>query len=61
MSAIQSFLSMIPMFVTPFILALFTFISAYVFRFGMSKSGIHFDYILFSIYVIAACVLGGAI
>lgn len=51
----------LPVLIAPFILFFFSLITAYVFRFGRPKSGIHFDYILFVLVVIVALVLGGAI
>ena len=50
-----------PMLIAPFILTLFSFISAYVLKFGVRGSGIHFDYILFTLYVVIALIIGGAI
>lgn len=51
----------LPFFVAPFILALFSFISAYVLKFGVRGTGIHADYIMFTFYVVLACLLGGVL
>ena len=42
-------------------LVLFSLVSAYVFRFGLPKTGIYFDYILFALFTVAALLLGGVI
>ncbi len=47
--------------VAPLILVFFSLVTAYVLRLGVKGSGIHFDYILFALYVVAALVIGGAI
>lgn len=39
-------------------LVLFTLVSAYVFKFGKEKSGINFDYALFSLVVLVALMVG---
>lgn len=51
----------LPFFVAPIVWFLFSLISAYVFKFGVRRTGIHFDYVLFAIVVIIASVLGGVI
>ena len=61
MSVVKSILQSLPMFVAPFILVIFSMVSAYVFRFGLPRTGIHFDYILFVIVVVVALAIGGAI
>lgn len=57
----QAVLHYLPLIVAPVVLALFSLVSAYVFKFGLRRTGISFDYILFAIYVVIALVLGGAI
>ena len=52
---------LLPLLVAPAMLMVFSLVSAYVLKFGVSRTGISFDYVLFSIYVILALVLGGAI
>lgn len=58
---IQEVLKFLPVVVAPFVLIIFSMVSAFVFRFGLPKTGIHFDYMVFAIVVIIALVLGGAI
>ena len=57
----QTVLHYLPLVVAPVVLALFSLVSAYVFKFGLRGTGISFDYILFALYVIVALILGGAI
>lgn len=45
----------------PFILLVFTMISAYVLKFRLPKGGLGFDYIVFAVVILVALVLGGAI
>lgn len=54
-------LEYLPMVVAPFVLMLFGFITAYVFKFGLPKTGINGDYLLLAFYIVAACIVGGAI
>lgn len=51
----------LPLVVAPVVLALFSFISAYVFKFGLPRTGINQDYVLFVIFVVLACIFGGAV
>lgn len=51
----------IPLFIAPIILAIFGMISAYVMKFKLPGSMLGFDYLLFSIVVIVALTIGGAI
>lgn len=58
---IMRILDYLPLIVAPVILFLFSLVSAYVFKFGLRNTGIHFDYVIFSLIMIAALALGGAI
>lgn len=49
-----------PMVVAPIVLMIFGFVTAYVFKFGLPKTGINGDYLLLAFYVIVACIVGGA-
>ena len=51
----------LPMVVAPFVLFIFTMISAYVFKFNLRRGGLGFDYTIFAILVIVGLKLGGAI
>ena len=64
MEAVQTFmstLSFVPLILVPLVLAVFSMVSAYVFKFGLPKTGIYFDYVLFTLVLIAAMLVGGAI
>lgn len=50
-----------PLFVAPFLLAIFSLISAYVLRFRLPKSGLGFDYMIFTVILVLALKIGGAI
>lgn len=50
-----------PLFVAPFMLMIFTLVSAYVLRFKLSRSGLGFDYMVFTIIIVLALKIGGAI
>lgn len=50
-----------PLFVAPFVLFLFSLISAFVFRFRLPKGGLGFDYVIFALVVILGLKLGGVI
>lgn len=54
-----AFLSFLPMIVAPFVLCIWSLVSAYVFKLGVRGSGIGFDYIVFTLVVVLGCVLGG--
>lgn len=56
---LQTVLHYLPFVVAPFVLFLFSLVSAYVLKFGLPKTGINFDYILFTFFVVIACLLGG--
>lgn len=58
---LQLILNYLPVVIAPVVLIIFSLISAYVFKFGLKHTGINTDYILFSIFVVIALVLGGAI
>lgn len=58
---LETVLHYLPLFVAPAVLVLFSIVSAYVLKFGIRRTGIHFDYILFAIFVVLALMLGGAI
>lgn len=47
--------------IAPCILVLFSVVSAYVFKFGLSRTGIIPDYIVFSLFVVIALLAGGVI
>lgn len=49
------------MVVAPFVLMLFGFVTAYIFKFGLPKTGINGDYLLLAFYIVVACIVGGAI
>ena len=51
----------IPVVVAPVVLMIFSLVSAYVFRFGLPRTGINFDYVLFALATVIALVAGGAI
>ena len=54
-------LDILPVFIAPVILCVFSFVSAYVFRFGLPRTGIYSDYIIFAIVVAITLASGGAI
>ena len=58
---IENILEFLPLIVSPFILLVWSMITAYVFKFGMRGSGIGLDYIIFTILVVAALFFGGAL
>lgn len=59
--SIQTIIHYAPIVIAPFVIILFSLISAYVFRFRLPRGGLGFDYIIFSIVVILALRIGGAI
>lgn len=61
MSVISSILHYAPMVLAPFILVVFSMISAYVLKFRLKGGGLGFDYAVFAIVVILCLTLGGAI
>ena len=50
-----------PAVLAPIILMLWSAVTAYVLCFGLPNTGIHFDYILFTLCVLGAVLFGGAI
>lgn len=52
---------MLPLLVAPGVLVVFTLVTAYVLKFGLPRTGINFDYILFALVVIVSLVVGGAL
>lgn len=58
---ISDILAILPLFVAPLVLFIFTLVSAYVFRFRVAKSGLGFDYVIFSFIIILGLWIGGAI
>lgn len=54
-------LSIIPIIVAPFVLIIFSLVTAYVFKFGIPKTNIIPDYLSFALAVVAGLLLGGAI
>lgn len=45
----------------PLILCIFGFVSAYVLKFGLPRTGIYFDYILLTVVIVLICIWGGAL
>lgn len=45
----------------PAMLVVFTLVTAYVFRFNVPKSGLSFDYFLFTLLLVITMYIGGAI
>lgn len=54
-------IGMLPLFVAPIILFFFALVSAYVFRFRTPRGGLGFDYMVFTIIIVVALRMGGAI
>ena len=54
-------LSIIPIIVAPFVLIIFSLVTAYVLKFGIPKTNIIPDYLSFALAVVAGLLLGGAI
>ena len=50
-----------PLVVSPFVLLMFSMVSAYVFKFRLPRGGLGFDYIIFTIVLVVGLKLGGAI
>lgn len=61
MSVLNAIVSYAPMIVAPFVLILFSLISAYVLKFRLPKGGLGFDYIIFAIVLVVCLTVGGAI
>ena len=57
----EKILHYLPLLVAPIVLFIFTLVSAYVLKFRIPKSGLGFDYIVFTLIILAGLVLGGAI
>lgn len=58
---LSDIISFLPVVVAPFILLVWTLVTAYVYKFGMRGSGIGLDYIIFTILVVVALLRGGAL
>ena len=58
---VNKILDMLPLLVAPGVLVVFTLVTAYVLKFGLPRTGINFDYILFALVVIVSLVVGGAL
>ena len=54
-------LALAPLFVAPIILFFFSLVSAYVLRFRISRGGLGFDYIVFTLLIVVALRIGGAL
>ena len=57
----EKILHYLPLLVAPIVLFIFTLASAYVLKFRIPNSGLGFDYIVFTLIILAGLVLGGAI
>lgn len=51
----------LPILIAPVILMLFSMITAYVLKFNIKRSGLGFDYIVFSVLVLVCLYMGGVI
>jgi len=51
----------LPIVVAPLALVLLTLVTAYVFKIGVAKTGIAFDYVLFVLFIVIALVAGGVL
>lgn len=51
----------LPILIAPVILMMFTMITAYVLKFNIKRSGLGFDYIVFSVLVLVCLYVGGVI
>lgn len=58
---LASILSILPLLVAPFILIVWSLVSAFVFKLGLKGSGIGFDYVVFTLIMAIALLAGGAI
>lgn len=58
---IDKVLDLLPLIVAPVVLFVFTLVTAYVFKFGLPRTGIHFDFVLLAIVVVVSLVIGGAL
>lgn len=58
---LEAILEYLPVIVAPFILIIWSLVSAYVFRLGLRGSGIGLDYFIFTLCVVLALVAGGVI
>lgn len=50
-----------PLVVAPFVLIVFSMVSAYVLKFRIARAGLGFDYIIFTVIILLGLKLGGAI
>lgn len=57
----SEFLDLLPLVVAPFVLVIFSLVSAYIFKFGLPRTNILPDYMVFTIFIVLGLVLGGAI
>lgn len=51
----------LPLFVAPFVLFMFSLITAYVWKFKMPKGGLGFDYVIFTVVIVFGLIAGGAL
>ena len=58
---LQSVLEFLPLLVAPFILIIWSLVSAFVYRLGLKGSGIGFDYVVFTLIMAIALLAGGVI
>lgn len=58
---LDTLLSALPILVAPFILIVWSLVSAYVFRLGFRGSGIGLDYFIFTLIMVVALKFGGVI
>lgn len=61
MPSLSTILHYLPMVIAPFALFIFSLVSAYVLKFGLRRTGISADYVVFGLFVTLAVVLGGAV
>lgn len=61
MNIVASIIHYAPLVVAPFVLLIFSMVSAYVMKFRLPRGGLGFDYVIFAIVVILGLKLGGAI
>ena len=58
---LSTLLFYVQLFTAPLMLAVFSLVTAYVFRFNVQKSGLASDYLLFTILLVITMYIGGAI
>lgn len=54
-------LAMLPLFIAPFILCMFSLVTAYVLKFGLKGSVIHADYMIFVVYILILLLRTGVL